>query len=649
MSYNFNGSENLENRWELQCDGSISWDVGNGIRLPHEDHVEMSGRFVSLIVRYGVDNSGGLVLSRTVVFPMLRTIPNNTHASLIREYGLETTPGIKVNNVRMSQEKPYRVTFNGTLEIDSHTEQGIDLIRTIFPSTKYCAAMESVKLKNVSEKAVTVEIGPLDNTGTARGVYGIYITRVSHTAPEKAVLGPGEELSFGIAFSGRKVMEEAAEPDAEEELAKRLAFVRRTRKTLRFESPDETLNKAFDFAKLRAAESIFETKGGLMHCPGGKTYYAAVWANDQAEYAGPFFPFMGDAAGNEASLNCYRLYQPFMGPDFKAIPSSIVAEGIDIWEGAGDRGDAAMYAYGASRFALEMGDRRIAEEIWPGIKWCLEYCRRQMTSEGVIASDSDELENRFPSGNANLSTASLAYGGLRTAAHLARALGRAGEADEYNRRADALAKAIENHFGHRVDGYETYRYYDGNEILRSWICLPLTMGIMDRREGTVEALFSEKLWTRDGLATEAGDKTFWDRSTLYGFRGVFNAGETEKALHYFKDYTRRRLLGEHVPYPVEAYPEGDQRQLSAESALYCRIVTEGIFGINPMGFDSFTCTPRLPEEWDRMALRSVKAFGRDFDITVERSGAELAVNVSAGGKVLQYRCIAGEGIEVKLG
>ena len=52
-------------------------------------------------------------------------------------------------------------------------------------------------------------------------------------------------------------------------------------------------------------------------------------------------------------------------------------------------------------------------------------------------------------------------------------------------------------------------------------------------------------------------------------------------------YSQQRLLGEHVPYPIEAWPEGNQRHLSAESALYCRIVTEGIFGIRPTGFNSF--------------------------------------------------------------
>jgi cellobiose phosphorylase len=76
------------------------------------------------------------------------------------------------------------------------------------------------------------------------------------------------------------------------------------------------------------------------------------------------------------------------------------------------------------------------------------------------------------------------------------------------------------------------------------------------------------------------------------------------------------LLGEHVPYAVEAYPEGNQRHLSAESGLYCRIFTEGMFGMRPTGFDSFVMTPRLPKEWDKMALRNIHAFQNIFDIEV---------------------------------
>ena len=222
----------------------------------------------------------------------------------------------------------------------------------------------------------------------------------------------------------------------------------------------------------------------MMLAPGNLRYYAATWCNDNVEYSGPLFPFLGDTGGNAGSLNACRQYIPYMKPAYRPIPSSIIAEGTDAWTGNGDRGDAAMYAYGASRFALALGDRGVAEELWKGIQWTLEYCRRKQTPEGVIASDTDELEGRLPTGKANLTTSSLCYGGLRSAANLGRALGKDRAAAEYDHRADALAKAIEQYFGGTVQGFDTYRYYAGNTTLRSWICMPLSMGIFQRKQGT---------------------------------------------------------------------------------------------------------------------------------------------------------------------
>lgn len=97
------------------------------------------------------------------------------------------------------------------------------------------------------------------------------------------------------------------------------------------------------------------------------------------------------------------------------------------------------------------------------------------------------------------------------------------------------------------------------------------------------------------------------------------------------------VLGEHVPYAVEAYPEGNQRHLSAESGLYCRIYTEGMFGMRPTGFNSFNCTPRLPTGWNNMALRNIHSFGRVFDLEVTRAGNnKLNIVVKQEGKERKY-------------
>ena len=338
-----------------------------------------------------------------------------------------------------------------------------------------------------------------------------------------------------------------------------------------------------------------------------------------------------------------------MNSDYKPIPSSIIAEGKDTWNGAGDRGDAAMIAYGAARYALAKADKKEAQELWPLIEWCLEYCKRKINASGIVTSDADELEGRFPVGNANLCTSSLYYDALVSASYLAKELGKQSSVSkEYARQAKVLKNNINNYFGSRIEGFDSYRYYEGNDILRSWIAIPLTVGIFEKKTGTVEALFSPRLWSKDGLLTQAGTDTFWDRSTLYALRGVYSAGARERAMEHMAYYSQQRLLGEHVPYPIEAWPEGNQRHLSAESALYCRIVTEGLFGIRPTGFNSFSLCPQLPDKWNSMRLNYVSAFAfSPFDIIVERQGNKIKTYVLRNGKpVKTYHTENGKDINI---
>ena len=117
---------------------------------------------------------------------------------------------------------------------------------------------------------------------------------------------------------------------------------------------------------------------------------------------------------------------------------------------------------------------------------------------------------------------------------------------------------------------------------------------------------------------------------------------------FLKKYSHRRLLGDHVPYAIEAWPEGNQRHLSAESGLYCRIYTEGLFGIRPTGLRSFEMTPRLPQEWEYANLNHVRAFGADFDIQVKRAGSKLAVTIINGKKTIKKTISEGQTMTVKL-
>jgi hypothetical protein len=640
-------------RWTIQPNGSIEWQPTD--RLPHSDHIEMSGEKVSCWMQYMVDTSGTPSYTRTIVFPTFRLLPANTISHMTYDVTDRDLPRFVVNGRLLKAgvfnaavvpdlpEKTISISHKGIMEVQSDvgTNRAIRLTRRFFPSVKNAMAIEELVFTNRGTQPVKVEMEQLlRETGpgperTKEGPHHFMIATVN--AGEKNLL-PGDSVVFAITYQAIHGDDKPIAANISQEEEDRRQRVDHILSLLQLQTPDTILNTMFAFAKIRATESIYNTKAGLMHGPGGLRYYAAIWANDQAEYVNPFFAFLGDETGNRAAMNAFRLFARYMNPAYKPIPSSIIDQGDGTWHGAGDRGDMAMIAYGAGRYALTFGNADSANVLWPLIEWCLEYLKRKLSAEGVVYSDHDELEGRFPAGKANLNTSSLYYDALRSAAYLSKLLGKpAAQIKSYEQQATQLRINIEKYFGATIDGFATYRYYKGNDTLRAWITTPLTVDIFDRKEGTVAALFSNRLWTEDGLATLAGNKTFWDRSTLYGLRGAFAAGETEKALAFLQYYSRRRLLGEHVPYAVEAYPEGNQRHLSAESGLYCRIYIEGLFGIRATGFNSFSCTPHLPAAWNNMALHNIHAFGTVFDMDVTRlASGKLVITINKAGQVKKY-------------
>ena len=640
--------------WEINSRGAIQWNVDKA-QLPHKDHVEMSGEQMAFVLRWAINADGALDLDRSLVFPMLRTIPNDTHASLMHRLNTDITSMVSVEEKSLYNEVTKFVEIDGMFRVVSIFDEAVEVERIIFPSMDKPFMCERYVLKNLQDEEVKVYIPEFKQNITTLpecGVDGSYLISASIQGAGTYKLKSGESLIFDAVFQACRLTEAPLVADVDAEYAERRAFVENDiDSALILDTPDQVVNTMFRYAKIRASESIFKTSGGYMHAPGGESYYAAIWANDQAEYVNPFFPYLGYAVGNESALNSFRHFARFMNDEWKPIPSSIIAEGKDIWNGAGDRGDAAMIAYGASRYALAMGDKTVAKELWPLIEWCLEYCDRKLNDGGVVTSDTDELENRFPSGEANLCTSSLYYDALLSSAYLASELAmNPSVAKDYRKKAETLRRNIDSYFAKEMYGYDTYQYYDGNDLLRSWICIPLTVGIMDRAEGTIEALFSEHLWHKDGLLTQQSTSTYWDRSTLYGLRGVYAAGASDLATEKLKYYSHRRLLEDHVPYAIEAWPEGSQRHLSAESGLYCRVLTEGLFGIRPTGLRSFELKPSLPSEWDAISLYNIKAFGSDFSLNVtRREDGKLEITVTpAGGAVKKYLIRNGQSLKVNL-
>jgi hypothetical protein len=437
-------------------------------------------------------------------------------------------------------EQVKSVAIGGRLVVKSELRARnvkLGVTRILFPSTKEAAVCERYVLTNSSNSHIEVLVPSVWNknvTNSTLGTRGSYclVAQTAHGEDMRVAIAPGESVVVEATIQGYALADEKeAELNVTNQLKLRDDFVNTVTSQLDFKCENDTLNTMFAMAKIRGSESIYRTRGGLMHGPGGERYYAAIWCNDQCEYINPFFPFLGYDLGNEQALNVWRIYKKYINPEYKFVPWSIIAEGDDVF-GPYDRGDAAMIAYGCGRYALQYADLAVAQEVWPLIEWCLEYCRRQINEDGVVRSDSDELENRLPSGDANLCTSCLYYDALQSAAYLSESMGMPKSvARNYRKQAADLRQAIAKYFHATIEGYDTYRYYKENTVLRSWICIPLTMGIFDRAEGTVQAMFSPQLWTENGMLSAASDKIFWDRSTLYGLRGALAAGYSDKTLN----------------------------------------------------------------------------------------------------------------------
>ena len=133
-----------QNRWSINHDGSISWNVKD--RIPHYDHIEMSGLKVSTVLRYGVNADGSFELNKSMIWPMLRTIPNNTHASLMRRFAWNATDMVSVNGQSLSGEKVNKITLDGKMTVESTIglprNAEAELTRIIFPAVAKPAVYE---------------------------------------------------------------------------------------------------------------------------------------------------------------------------------------------------------------------------------------------------------------------------------------------------------------------------------------------------------------------------------------------------------------------------------------------------------------------------------------------------------------------------
>jgi len=644
---------NVDKYWSLSNSQSIVWKL-NKPNYPHEDNIEMSGKLVSSIIYYKINDNKEVEIYREIFFPQLTTIETDWRiyrAYRKLNYSTETEPSVVMKKKKLEFRKTDSVSINGKLIFYHTPVKGIVLKRTLFPSMNKRVFVENWEFTNTDNKSKELQIGETNISSEVLGVKGKYINKVHNDAARHINILPNASYSFTIYFSATIENEPQYNFSYVEIEKERDVFIQSMKENLVLETSDPVLNQLFYFSKIRASENIFDSKMGLVHSPGGGNYYIGIWANDQVEYSGPFFPFLGYNTGVIAAKNAYSMFLRNIPENFEPISSSFEVDG-DLPCCNRDRGDAAMISYGASQFLLRNADKEFAMQLFPLIEWSINYCEKMKNSEGIVMSTTDEMEGRITTGDANLSTNSLYYGGLKNASYLAKELGYDSLSDLYQQRSVELYHNIEKYFGYELEGLNTYRYFKGNTHLRHWICLPLVMDINTRAEATSIALL-EKLWTSNGVLVEYNPDSkepnvFWDRGTLYALRGTFKAGFFDKSLEKLMEYSNKRLLGSHVPYAIEAYPENNMKHLSAESALFCRLIIEGMLSFEQTAFNSFSIKPQLSEKLNRLNIKNLFIGKNNISIHLNLQNAKIETKVIVNGvEAFNKMVSSGEKVEIK--
>ena len=255
-----------ENRWVVNGNHSVQWETSKG-ELPYNDHIEMSGLRASVVYYWGVDVQKQFSLDRHLVFPMLRTIPNNTHASWMPRCDVDFLKGMTANKRYMSPQQVKQVTIDGVLKVFGTVKgdgNDFELTRMYFPSTTQTAVCEKYIIKNVGKKKETVLVPALHQVRTTNkedGTRGSYclLARTEFQEDLKVTLEPGESASFYCSIQAYAMADENWKPlNVQQELDYRQVFVDKVAlEKLQFSCPDLTINTLFEMSKIRTSESIF--------------------------------------------------------------------------------------------------------------------------------------------------------------------------------------------------------------------------------------------------------------------------------------------------------------------------------------------------------------------------------------------------------
>jgi hypothetical protein len=483
--------------------------------------------------------------------------------------------------------------------------------------------------------------------------------RVALEAPFRLLVVGGSsraELDAAIAALGRRGVVGLSAQRSRHELQVQQHLVR-------LRSPDEPVNRAFEWAKLRLDSFFVETPGVGRSLVAGYAPARPGWGDGRPGYA---WYFGRDAcwtalallaAGDYASC---RLILRFLGAS-QDVSGKVIHEYTTSGLAHFDAADATpLYLLLAGRYAAWTGDLAFLGERWQELERAYRYCLETDTDGDGLIENTDVGHGWVEMGPLSRAHVTLYLAGIWAAAlagltPIARGLGHTALADELVERAARARAQLATRFA--VDDDFALGLLADGTLQRQRTALtavPLLLGALDveRARPWLDAIASPAFTTPwgvrlisrdDPLYSPAGYHTgaVWPLYTGWVSLAEYACHRGEQAFAHLMANARlpfargQGSFAEVLDGDVGTFA-GVCPEQAWSAALLVTPLIEGLLGAKPDALaNRLTLAPHLPAQWSECEWRGLHVGHTTLDVRVNTAAERVVVRVrrTAGGRL----------------
>lgn len=433
--------------------------------------------------------------------------------------------------------------------------------------------------------------------------------------------------------------------------------------TVRVRSPDEPLNRAFEWAKTRLDGFFVETPGVGRSVVAGYATSRPGWGDGRPGYAWYFgrdacwTAFALLAAGDYASV---RLVVRFLGST-QDVSGKVIHEHTTSGLAHYDAADSTpLYLLLVARYAAWTGDLAFLEERWTEIERAYRYClETDADGDGLIENTSvghGWIEMGPLSGaHVTLYLASVWAAALSGLEPVARALGHGATADELTQRAARARAQIDQRFL-LEDGYALGLMKDGTPQRHrtALTAVALLLGVADPAAATdwLEAIATPAFSAPWGVRLISRDDPLYNSAAYHGgavwplYTGWVSLAEY--ACHRGEQGFAHLMANARLPFArgqgsFDEVLDGDIGTVAGvcpdqawSAAMLVAPVIEGMLGARPDALAGrLTLAPHLPARWNACEWRGLHVGHTTLDVRVSASPDRVIVRLrrTAGGRL----------------